>query len=253
MQGLRLENLTWPEAETLLPERVLLLPLGARLKEHGLHLPLNNDWLLAEYFAERVLKECPVLLAPTIPFGFFPAFTEYPGSVHIEKQTFISYLLELTRSFSRHGARRIYVLNMGISTNWTLEPVKRTLAQEDVLLEYTDLFTVGQSARDSVRTQAAGTHADEIETSMMLYIAPKVVDLTKARPDIGENRPGPLTRRADSPRGTYSPTGAFGDPTRATVEKGRIVVEATVQEICAHILAMGRPEFRATPENPRYV
>lgn len=83
--------------------------------------------------------------------------------------------------------------------------------------------------------QDGGTHADENETSMMLYIAPEIVDMSKAVKDL-DLRPGRrgLTRDPRGP-GTFSPTGIYGDPTLATREKGRIIVEATVREIVRQV------------------
>ena len=73
-RSLRLENLTWLEAESALKEfKVVMIPLGARTKEHGPHLPLNNDWIMAEYLAERVAEEVPVMVMPSavteVPFA----------------------------------------------------------------------------------------------------------------------------------------------------------------------------------------
>ena len=75
------------------------------------------------------------------------------------------------------------------------------------------------------KRESAGTHADEIETSMMLYIAPESVQMKKAARDINPDQPGGLTRDARG-KGIYSPTGAWGDPTLATREKGEAVVES---------------------------
>ena len=61
MKGVYLESLSWKEAEGVLSRvPVVVLPVGARTKEHGLHLPLNNDWTLAEYYTRRVLDELEV-------------------------------------------------------------------------------------------------------------------------------------------------------------------------------------------------
>jgi hypothetical protein len=87
---------------------------------------------------------------------------------------------------------------------------------------------VAKEAESKVKQEKAGTHADEIETSMMLYMAPQTVDMTKAAKDIPENdAPGPLTL-IPTTTGHYSPTGIYGDATLATREKGEIVVEAMV-------------------------
>src|SRR6185503_6255729 len=86
--GVRLGDLPWTEAAAVLgPERVVVLPLGAGSKEHGPHLPLKNDQVLADYLAERLLAVRPVALLPTLGYGFYPAFLEYPGSVSLSFET----------------------------------------------------------------------------------------------------------------------------------------------------------------------
>ena len=76
--------------------------------------------------------------------------------------------------------------------------------------------------------------ADEIETSMMLYIDPSLVDMSKAVKDFHPSGTGGLTRDPKG-KGTYSPTGIWGDPTLATREKGRIVVDAMVEGMVAEV------------------
>src|SRR5262245_37716699 len=79
--GVLLENLTWVEAERRLgPDTVVVIPIGAAAKEHGRHLLLKNDFLLAEYFKGRVLAAADVVVAPTVGYHHYPAFLEYPGS-----------------------------------------------------------------------------------------------------------------------------------------------------------------------------
>jgi len=86
------------------------------MKEHGPHMPLNTDWILAEYLAERVAAEVPVLLMPTIQYGYYPSFLEYPGSVSLKLETFKEMLKDICISMSRYGVKKFYVLNTGVST-----------------------------------------------------------------------------------------------------------------------------------------
>lgn len=240
-KGRRLETLSWPEAEEALRSRpVLVTPLGARLKEHGLHLPLNNDWVMAEYLAGRVFERCPVLLLPTVQYGYYPSFVEYPGSVSIGLETSRDFFMDLCRSFARHGARKHYILNTGISTIRALEPAREGLRDEGIRLEFTDLPEALGEVEARVRESEGGTHADEIETSMMLYIAPELVRMDKARRDYEpRSGPGGLTRDPRA-RGAYSRTGAWGDPTLATREKGRVVTEALIEHIVAAVDRLAR-------------
>jgi creatinine amidohydrolase len=241
-QAVLLENLTWDEAERVLtPDAVIVIPLGAESKEHGRHLQLNNDFLMAEYFKHRILAAAPkgVIVAPTINYSFYPAFLEYPGSTSLSMETARAMITEIVQSLARYGPRRFYVLNTGISTLKPLAQAAAELAKDDILLRYTDL-TKEDPVENKLR-QSGGTHADEIETSMMLYIAPESVQMKKAVRDLNPTQAGGLTRDRRG-KGTYSPTGAWGDPTLATREKGQAVVESLLTTILKEIDALSRAE-----------
>ena len=109
------------------------------------------------------------------------------------------------------------------------------LAEDDIVLHYTNILEVAGKAENRVREQERGTHADEIETSMMLYIAPDRVDMSKAVREDNPRRPGGGLTRTESGRGVYSESGVWGDATLATEDKGRIIVEATVAGILEDI------------------
>ncbi len=242
-QAVLLENLTWDEAERVLTlDAVIVIPLGAECKEHGRHLQLNNDFLMAEYFKHRILAAAPrvVIVAPTINYSFYPAFLEYPGSTSLSMDTARAMITEIVRSLARYGPRRFYVLNTGISTLKPLAQAATELAKDGILLRYTDL-TKEDPVEKTLR-QSAGTHADEIETSMMLYIAPESVQMKKAARDLNLNRPGGLTRDPKG-KGTYSPRGAWGDPTLATRDKGQAVVESLLTSILKDIGDLSRAEY----------
>ena len=235
-----LESLTWDEAERVLaPDSIVVIPLGAESKEHGRHLQLNNDFLMAEYFKQRVLNATlqSVVVAPTINYSYYPAFLEYPGSTSLSVDTARAMFTDIIHSLAHYGPRRFYVLNTGISTLKPLAQAAADLAKDGLLLRYTDL-TRDDSVEKKLR-QSGGTHADEIETSMMLYIAPQSVQMKKAARDLNPNQPGGLTRDPKG-KGTYSPTGAWGDPTLATREKGQAVVESLVATILTDIDSLRR-------------
>jgi len=240
VKGKYLERMTWPEVEAAFREtETVLIPLGARTKEHGLHLPINNDWILAEYFARRVAEERPVLVMPTVQYSFYPAFVDYPGSVCIRHETARDTIVDICRSLHRQGARRFYVLNTGHSTRWPLAEARTILESEGIPMAFTRP-NVRSPLEEELVEQAEGTHADELETSMMLYIAPEIVRPGLARPDIHPRKGEPhvLTRNPEAP-GIYSPTGAFGDPTLASVEKGRAIVEERVRKLVAELDGLG--------------
>ncbi len=237
-RGLLLEDLAWPAAEKVLtPETIVVIPIGAESKEHGPHLRLKNDFVLAQYFARRVMDRAKVVVAPTLNYHFYPSFVEYPGSTTLRLETARDVMVDICRGLARFGPRRFYALNTGVSTIRALDPAVEILATEGIVLRYTNILTVGEEAEKAVRRQEGGTHADEIETSMMLYIDPSLVDMSKAVKDYHPSGRGGLTRNVDGP-GTYSPTGTWGDPTLATREKGRRVVEAMVDGMLQEIDAL---------------
>jgi creatinine amidohydrolase len=117
-------------------------------------------------------------------------------------------------------------LNTGVSTLRPLSAAADVVAETGLLLRYTDLRSLAADVVRRCSEQAGGTHADEIETSVMLYIAPERVDMRKAVCDYHPGT-GPLTRDPQT-QGTYSASGVYGDATLASWTKGRDVAEAMV-------------------------
>jgi creatinine amidohydrolase len=229
-RGLFLEDLTWLEAEQILtPQTVVVIPLGAAAKEHGPHLRLKNDWVLADYLKRCICEAAEVVIAPTLTYSFYPAFLAYPGSISLRLETARDLVIDLCRSLSSHGPRRFYVLNTGISTLRALQPAAEILATGGILLRYTNLSVLLESVTAHLAQQEGGSHADEIETSMMLAIAPELVNMNLAVKDYHPGTGG-LTRNPDG-SGVYSPSGIYGDPTLATKEKGEQVLQALVAGI----------------------
>ena len=239
-KGVLLEDLTWMQAEkALTPDTIVVIPLGAAAKEHGPHLKLKNDWLIAEYLKRRIVEKANVVVAPTLNYGFYPAFVEYPGSTSVRLETSRDTIVDICRGLARFGPKRFYVLNTGISTLRALAPAAELLRADGIILRYTDL-KVTEPIEKQLRKEPGGTHAEEIETSMMLYIAPETVEMSKAVKDYhAESSAGGLTRDP-SGRGVYSPSGVWGDATLATRDKGRAVVEALVAAILEEIEGLAR-------------
>jgi creatinine amidohydrolase len=231
-KGQRLEELAWPEAERLLTsESIVVIPLGAGSKEHGPHLKLRNDLTMADYLTRRVVEAASVVVAPALTYHHYPAFLEYPGSTSLSLNTARDLTTDVVRTLAAYGPRRFYVLNTGISTLRPLALATEALAADGILLRHTDLNARLAPVAKGLVQQQGGTHADEIETSMMLYIDPSTVDMTKAVKDFTlAPSAGRLTRQRGGV-GVYSATGIWGDPTLATAAKGRTLVEALVSGI----------------------
>jgi creatinine amidohydrolase len=217
---------------------VVLIALGSRLKEHGPHLPLNNDYIMTEKLTEIVIKQVPVIVLPTLQYGFYPSFLEYPGSVSINEEAFKDFIVDICKSMNGYGKRKFYILNTGISTLRPLKKAAEELQKSDIVLSYLNILKIELKTDKKLLEQEGGTHADEGETSIMLYLAPEIVNMNKAIKDYDPryNRKG-LTRNPKGP-GIYSSTGVYGDPTLATKEKGKILVESIINEVVSEIEKM---------------
>lgn len=228
--GTRLEAISWQAAESQLqPDSVVVLPLGAGASEHGPHLPLGTDLRLAEYLTRRVLDDMDVVVAPTLSYHHYSAFVEYPGSASTSLNTARDLTADVARSLARFGPKRFYVLNTSPVTMPALAEAAKVVARDGLVLRYTDPRARLEAAARP--RQPFGSHADEVETSMMLYVDASLVDMNKATRELaGESVPFQLSRR-EGGRATYSPSGVWGDATLATREKGRIFVEALVRAI----------------------
>jgi len=246
-------NQPWTETRKLLSDTtIVVIPLGAEAKEHGPHLQLRNDFLIAEYLKDRIAKSQHVVIYPTINYHYYPAFLEYAGSTSLQLETASNMLVDICRVISGHGPNKFYILNTGVSTLVPLRIAQQTLAYQGIRMTFTDILNVAGEAEKKIKQQSAGTHADEIETSMMLYIAPQTVDMKKAAKDIpAVDGPGPLTLDPNNSNGRYSPTGIYGDATLATREKGKVVIEAMVEGINREINSLrAEPALsKPTPAN----
>ena len=247
MRGVWLEDLTWPEAAARIEAATpVLIPIGAASKEHGHHLPLCTDYLLARGITDRVLAELPIVAAPVISFGYYPAFRHYPGSQHLSPATFGAVIREILGGFVAQGARSLAILNTGVST----EPVVNIELREfyeatGVRVPCAHIRDLGHAA-DHVFEQALGGHGDEHETALIEAIAPERIRRGLARTDYGNIPAQPKTRfyvptlfrGTDDGGPDYSATGVRGDPTLATREKGEASLNATVADVVAGLRAL---------------
>ena len=238
--GAHLGALAWPEAEARLREAPLVIvPFGAGAKEHGPHLPMSTDRLMLEVLMQAAVDSLPVVVAPPILHGWFPAFRDFPGTEISDADLFRRTVEEVARSLVRHWARRIVFLNTGItySTGLPIAVAAREIHQREgvptLVISWGDLETEEVAA---LAEQKAGGHADEMETSVVLHLRPDLVHMELAPTDYGPPggepgpgyRPGGFSRTPGHPE--FSTTGILGDATLATAEKGRKIVEIMTRE-----------------------
>ena len=243
-----IERMTWDEVARRIDEGApAILPIGAAAKQHGFHLPLNTDRLQAEWLAARMAGPVDALIWPTLTYGHYPAFVEYAGSSSLSAATFEALVREVAVGILGAGCRKLLLLNTGIST---LAPVDRALARLDAV-RVKHVWTYGGPRYPRVARELAqqghGSHADEIETSLMLALAPDLVDMARAEasPAVIRDTPGPLTP-TDENSPNYSRSGSYGDPTLATAAKGEMLLAAMLDDLHEHVAA-----FVAKSPEPR--
>ena len=176
-----IERMHWDEVARRIGDgAVAILPIGAAAKQHGFHLPLNTDRIQAEWLAGRMAEKIDALIWPTLTYGHYPAFVEYAGSSSLSISTFEALVREVAAQILGSGCPKLLVLNTGIST---LAPVDRALAR--LASERVKHLWIHEGPRyprvaRQLAEQSHGSHADELETSLMLALAPHLVDMTRA-------------------------------------------------------------------------
>jgi creatinine amidohydrolase len=231
----KVTDLTWDRvARRLAAGAAAILPIGAGAKQHGLHMAMATDQFFAEYFAGVLADRIDALIWPTLTYGAYPAFVTYTGSASLSDATFQSVVTEIADGLLGFGARRVLILDTGLSTIAPVEAAIRA-ATDPSRLRHLKVFAGARFVETvrQVKEQPYGSHADEIETSLMLAIAPERVDMSRAAPcpfsTAGPSR-GPLS--PDDPTShNYSPSGSFGDPTLASAEKGRKGLAAILEDL----------------------
>jgi creatinine amidohydrolase len=186
-------------------------------------MPMSTDQVFAAYFSKALAERIDALIWPTLTYGFYPAFVAYAGSVSLSGATFQAAVTEIANALIGFGARRILILDTGLST---IAPVDAAIiaARAPSRIRHLKVFA-GPRFEATVRAlqrQPYGSHADEMETSLMLAIAPELVDMTRAQPmPFSPNGASPGALSPDDPSApNYAPNGSFGDPT-LRLPKGR--------------------------------
>jgi creatinine amidohydrolase len=201
-----------------------------------------------------------VILMPTQQHGYSPHHFDFPGSININGQTFINYMLDVNRSLIYHGFRRILIVNgHGSNMPW-LESVARLTIVENPNVRcglaawwaIPELAEVVKRTRDSDR--GGMSHACELETSFMLAIRPDLVEMDKAEKDMdfvdSKYFPpwdfyypgGPVSMMPYW--STMSRTGTMGDPTKATKEKGELWLKAAVDGLVGIVQEFRKLEIK---------
>jgi len=244
IQPSQLRSLTWPEVnEAVRQRRVVLVPVAA-IEQHGPHLPIDMDNLAVETVCDEAAARRPDLLlsAPPIHYGFNEHNMDFPGTVSVEAEHFVHYCTDVGKSFGRMGFGRVTFVNGHGSNAHLLEQAARLVtlgsAAKCASLSYWDLTKDAFATVRESPYPGGTSHACEYETSIYLYLRPEGVRMDLAVPGIRaktkyfyEDLMGGSPVKFTDWRSTQTKTGIGGDPTLATAEKGRVIVEAAIAGI----------------------
>ena len=230
--GIYAAEMSWPGIEAALAnDAIAILPIAASCKEHGKHLPMATDYIQAKWLTSQLIKELNTVVWPSVSYGYYPAFLDYPGSCSLNEKTFEAVVTEIVENIFQSGAKKTHLLNTGISTIPPLENVVNKLSAT-LKIHLINIYRGSHflAAEKKLKQQTVGSHADEIETSIMLAIASEKVNMKLAETSEFNKRPGPLNR-THFDKANFSPSGVYGNARLATKEKGKILIEAMLKDV----------------------
>lgn len=236
--------------QALAKAQIALLPLGA-VEPHGDHLPLDTDNLLAERFCALLDEQLgeAVLSLPVVSYSQVWSLRGHAGAIDIGNDLLTQLLLSLARNMAGYAITTTAVINAHYGNFDAIKAAARQLKEEGItLLSYSwaGMDSCAQRLRTSAVAYPSYMHADEIETSLMLALAPEHVEMTLARshyPEFPENfryQPVHWTE--------FSDYAVLGDPGCASEEKGLALVQHALQTTLAsirHHLAAGGTDDRS--------
>ena len=227
---------------------VAVLPVAAT-EQHGPHLPLSVDSTLLQGVIDAALPllpaALPVLFLPPQNIGLSPEHSRYPGTLTLSPSTLLALWTQLGECVARAGIKKLLLLNGHGGQVGVMDIVARELRSQQHLLVYSaSWFSLplpdAVASQFSAEEHRFGIHAGDIETSMMLHLAPGRVQMEHAR-DFHSTSQDRAARYAILGNGKsakfgwqmqdYHPAGAVGNAAAATADKGRAVVEAAAAQL----------------------
>ena len=238
---------SWPEIDEYIKRKgLIILPIG-QVEEHGPHLPLNTDIVIAEgvsvAVAEAVKDRHPALVMPGIWSGYsLKKMNRWPGVMSVRSEVLTEYIVDIMSSLVDMGFRKILTINAhGMNPEIVKLAARRISDRSDVHVATTNWWSLAAGTAKRIRKSDIGgeLHAGEFETSMMLFLT-DLVDMSKAtNADVMRYRSDFYAPDmfASAPGGTAfstwyvqeSTSGVYGDPTDASRETGEALMKGTVE------------------------
>jgi creatinine amidohydrolase len=228
------EKLAWPEIAQTLGD-VLLLPVGA-MEQHGPHLPVNTDSLIASAVCSHASAATGAPVLPCLAYTVSLGHTEkWPGTFAIFHETLINTVRDIARWAVASGWKRMLIINSHFGNDAALRCAVDRLRFELVgrlLVAVRNTWTLTQKIAARFSNDAADWHANETETSLLLHIAPELVHTDRLEssddPDRTEGNVFPHMVAHTSTNGVT------GRPSLASAESGATLF----REICDALVAL---------------
>lgn len=251
-----LAQLKAPEvAQRLTARSILVQPLGA-IEQHGPHLPLNTDLVIAEAVAaaavDAVGDEVDAWLLPSLAYTKSNEHAWSPGTVWLSASTMLAVLDDLGRCVALTPARRLVFFNGHGGNSALVGVANRELRLRHGLMTFLTHPGVppDQGGRSPQHELGMGVHGGADETSLMLHLAPDLVDAAAGQRCIPDHLAGNTYVRFGGSvsfgwlSDDFHDDGVIGDPTVATAEHGAALFDAAVDSFCGALREISGFEFR---------
>ncbi|MBT5901690.1 MAG: creatininase family protein [Opitutaceae bacterium] len=225
-------------------EILVVIPIGA-IEQHGPHLPLGVDSIIAEVASSGLCSRLPeaVWFGPTIAFGKSNEHDGFPGTLSLSAQSLRGIIKSLVVNLHTEGFRQFAFLNTHGGNSSVLTYTLRELQQE--LKIRAGMLRLKATDELGLQERTWGFHAGEWETSVMLAIAPETVRMDRAICHYPASLDDPGKLRPENAPATHSwvtrdiaPDGVMGDATKATAEKGRRWLDSALDHMAEQIRAL---------------
>jgi creatinine amidohydrolase len=218
-----------------------MFPVGST-EQHGKHMAIDNDTFTALEISKRVAEKTGVLVASPLYFGYSPHHMNFKGSVTLSFDTLVDVYREVCESLLHHGFNKVVIMNAHGGNSSPIREALHRIQQDTGKRVYSVMVFPGATGFGSeavkVIEQKGGGHACELETSIGLALGQRLL-MDKAedwKPEYSSIDPKYRNKVAAA----YSfdevtSIGSLGDPTKATKEKGKVLVETVVDDLAEFI------------------
>jgi creatinine amidohydrolase len=242
MRSVMWKELTAEDLRAKAAENAIVILPVASMEQHGPHLPVGVDTFLCEAVckagAELAVKDVPVVVAPTLWCGMAEHHMAFGGTFTFDIPTYQAVLAAFLKSIARHGFKRVFIVNGHGGNIAALNAFLPDLSRDFPLKLYaTTYFEMSKAdLAQFLEDQKSVHHACEVESSMMMVVAPETVKHERLGEAFGllngDPRKAFPANRFDSFK-DLTPSGVVGDARRANADKGQKLLAVCAEGLAA--------------------